>query len=465
MSGIYYFALLVPILVTLGFYLYEKREFTWWEFFIPIGSVLIMIIISKLIIDYSTVHFTEYWGSSIVEIYEQEPYNYWQTQTCSYTTCTGTGKSETCTTHYYDCSHQVDIGTKWWAVTNIKENLNISEKQYDELIKQFKTNRVAYNSHDNYAPNDGCSGSRGTKFEGKRVGNISYVYQTLWNGTDSTRKAYVSVHSYKNKIKASDLTVFNISIVTKKQADSLKLFNYPKYNEGFGYPTILGDKIPENIQENFRKLNGKFGASNEMRLWVLVFNDKPRSIANYQENYWVKGNMNELVLCIGVKDNQIQWSHAFSWSLSNELTIDVRDKIIDLYQYKDTVVKKQLPLISSNIAKTILKSKIKTISTQFVDTTIKIKSPNYPVLTEKTWNDLYDYLNNNLGRFQRRKFDEFNYLSVEPSKTAIIIIYIIALILSVACNIWIITNQFEESDNEKISWKNMKNIFKNNNYE
>jgi len=47
-----------------------------------------------------------------------------------------------------------------------------------------------------------------------------------------------------------------------------------------------------------------------MRLWVLVFEDKPSFIAKYQENYWVRRNMNEFVICIGKKDTIIQWGRS-----------------------------------------------------------------------------------------------------------------------------------------------------------
>jgi len=441
----YYLALLVPFFMTLGFYFFRKNQFKWWEFFIPIGVVLITIVISKLIIDTSSVKFTEYWGSTVTAIYEQEPYNYWQHQTCSYTTTDSKGNS---TTHYYDCSHQVDEAPKWYAVTDLKESFTISEKDYDQLSLQFKNQRQIVDTKDNYAPRDRCVGSDGTKFEGKSVGNQSYTYEVVWNKDDNTRKALTSRHNYVNKIKATDLSIFNISLVNEKQADSLKLFKYPlckndnlfQNTNGLNYPTILGGNVSDTIHEKFRRLNGKFGVSNELRLWILIFEDKPLSIAKYQENYWVRGNMNELVVCIGVKDNQIQWSYPFSWALSNELTIDVRDKIMNLYQYKDTIIKRQIPIIANKLTK-----KLK-MPIQYADSTLRVKSPNYPVLTNSTWNELYTYLDSNLYRFHRRSFKEFDYLTVEPSKGAIIFIWILALLISVGVNVWVITNEFNEDN-------------------
>lgn len=476
----YYLALLVPVIITFGFYLYKKHEFTWWEFFIPILGVAVVIFVTKLCIDSASVNFSEYWGSTVTAVYEQEPYNYWHHETCSRSVSCGTdskGNTKYCT-EYYDCSHQDDVSPKWWAVTNIGENISISEKLHDELKLQFGTNRTIVETHDNYDEDDECVGSNGTKFQGKKVGDKSYVYETKWDGSENKRKPYVSKHSYVNKVKASDLSIFNLKIISEKDADSLKLFKYPECannnwfedGNGFEYPTILGGNVSKKTQENFKRLNGKFGATNKLRLWILVFENKPISIATMQENYWVKGNKNELVLCIGKKGNEIQWSYAFSWSKSTILTAEIKNYIMELYQYKDTVIKKKIPpmilpldkindkkidkiknVVPKELKKVAKSLKNNTIlpiknDTTYIDTIVKVKSSNYPVLTEQTWNNLYQYLDNNLHKFEKRSFKEFNYLTVEPSNGAIWLIFILAIIFSIGINIYVISNEFSSDD-------------------
>lgn len=459
MSGgiIIFFALLVPILITGIFYFIKKHEFVWWEFFIPIGATLLSIVIAKVIVDHTSVMFTEYWGSTVVAVYEQEPYNYWHHETCTRTYACGTdsdGNTEYCT-ETYDCSHQDDVGPDWWAKTNIGETIRISEKLHDELVKQFGTGKKQVDSRRNYAPRDKCVGSRGTKFEGKRVGEVSYEYKTAWGGQEETRKPYVSHHRYENRVKASDLTIFNIPLVNEKQADSLGLFKYPEMTSGWDYPTILGIDVPKNVHENFRKLNGKFGVSNELRLWVLVFKNKPMSIATYQENYWVMGNKNELVVCIGINNaNQIQWAHSFSWALSATLTAEVKNAVLNLYELTVTTTEgKKTP-----IAMPIVKEQLAAVG---IDTSAippafvlpipqanvqKVEKSDTPVLTEKTLMEYYKYLDKNLQRFERRHFEEFSYLKVEPSRTAIIITFIIALVISIGVNIWVTNNDISDEE-------------------
>ena len=462
-----YLALLIPILVTGIFYFFRKSNFAWWEFFIPIAAVLIAVVISKLIIDHSRVQFTEWWGSTVTAIYEEEPYNYWHHETCYRDVACGTDKDGN--TIYcsvpYDCSHQDDVGPSWSAKTNIGESFNISEKMHDELVRQFGNKKIPINSRHNYAPRDRAVGSNGTKFEGKRVGETSYEYQTLWGGEDNKRKAYVSQHSYENRIKASDLTIFNIELVKEEEADSMGLFKYPPYEggglfhmtQGLEYPTILGGNVSKETQEKFKRLNGKFGASNQVRLWILVFENKPMSIAQYQENYWVKGNKNELVICIGKKGNEIQWSHAFSWATSDVLTVEAKNKVLELYTYKDSTIKRNLPAvipITKEVKKKVLGKTGEKLPDVLplpqqvsADSVIKVKSP-YPVLTEKTWDDYYNYLNQNLSKFQRRSFEEFSYLTVEPSTGALIFIYIFALVIAVGVNLWVINNEID-ADNKR----------------
>jgi len=461
-----YLALLIPIIVTGIFYLYKKHEFTWWEFFIPIAAVLLATLISKVVIDHTSVRFTEYWGSTVTAVFEEEPYNYWHDETCSREVACGTdsdGNTEYCT-EYYDCSHQDDVAPSWWAVTNLDEKFSITEKQHDELVQQFGTKKTIIDSHNNYAPRDKCVGSNGTKFQGKRVGQTSYVYKTRWGGQDETRKAYASRHTYENRIKASDLTIFNIAIVKEEDVDSLGLFRYPEHKKsswfgetnGLEYPTILGGDVSEATQEIYRKLNGKYGVSNQLRLWILVFENKPMSIAQYQENYWVKGNKNELVVCIGKKGNEIQWSHAFSWALSEVLTTEVKNEVLNLYSYKDSVVQKKNPVIpvTKDIQEKVFGETGKKLpevlpikNPMVADSIVRVKSST-PVLTEETWRYYNDYLNKNLNRFERRSFEEFSYLTVEPSRGAVIFIYILALLIALGVNIWAVSNDiYDGSDN------------------
>lgn len=459
-------ALLVCLAVTGIFYFIDKKRILWWEFFIPIIVTLLIIFGMKALVEHSSVQFTEYWGETIVSVYEEEPYNYWDVEICTETYACGTdseGNTEYCT-RTYDCSHQDDVGPSWSCKTNLDNSYNLTEDQHDSIKSLFGTYRKIIKSNENHDPRDYAVGSKGTKFEGKRVGEVSYVYQTDWPGTDNTRKGYFTIHKYENRIKASDLSLFNISVVTEEQADSLGLFKYPEISGGglfssgnaIYYPTILGGKISPQTQENFRKLNAKFGPSNKLRLWILIFDNKPASIAAYQENYWVKGNKNELVICIGTKGQEITWSHSFSWALSGDLTAEVTQKVLDLYTYSiQTKSGQNVPIAVP------INSKMKEIINKGtgIDTTLlppvlplnikkneisTITKSKTPVLTDQTWLEYYKYLDSNLHRFEKRSFEEFSYIRVVPKTGAIVLLYVLALVISIGINVWTFQNEFND---------------------
>ena len=462
---IVYGALIVVVIITAIFYFLNPKEYKWWEFFIPILITLGMIIGAKALIDHSSISFTEYWGETIISIYEEEPYNYWHSETCSMQVASGTDSNgnTTYTTVYYDCSHQDDVGPSWDCKTDLGNSYSMSEHLYDSLLVVFGNKKSVFNSHKNYDSKDKAVYSKGSKFEGTRVGSISYVYQAQWPGTtsnllsDATRKGVFTKHRYENRIKATDLSLFNIPIVTSEQADSMGLFNYPESVDKFYMPTILGQNVSPTVQANFTKLNAKFGPSNELRLWVLVFEDKPAITATYQENYWVKGNKNELVICIGKKGQEIQWAHAFSWGLNGTLTSEVTSKVLELYQYTVTTDDGQRLPIALPIVHTSLKNVISEVTG--IDTAMlppvlplpvnrekitKTEKSKTPVLTEQTWIAYYDYLNENLGKFERRSFEEFSYLKVSPKRWQVILIYILAFLISGGLNIWVSTNEVKD---------------------
>jgi len=125
---------------------------------------------------------------------------------------------------------------------------------------------------------------------------------------------------------------------------------------------------------------------------------------------------------------------------------------MNLYTYRDSVVHRSNPVIplTKDVQKKIMGKTGKNLPEVLPiknpianDTIIKIRS-NTPVLTEQTWDNYYKFLNQNLNQFKRRSFEEFSYLTVEPSAGAVIFVYILALILAIGVNIWVINNEFDE---------------------
>lgn len=174
------------------------------------------------------------------------------------------------------------------------------------------------------------------------------------------------------------------------------LYEYPPENT-FNYNPILGVNNLE-ASKRLSKWNGKLGLHKRCHLLICVFKNKSNIAATKQESYWKGGNKNEVVLCIGVdNDNKISWTYVFSWTDNQLLKIELRDEILAMNNF-------DLIKIVDHFGNKVSKS--------------------------KGW--------------IKKSFKEFSYINVEPTHTTIIITFIITLILTVVLCVYGINNRFED---------------------
>jgi hypothetical protein len=256
------FGTIVIAILFASFLIWKFREkIVWWEIVILIAVPTLLSIGSKALIETCSVISKEYWGDEVVSVYEEEPYNYWHSETCSREYACGTdedGNTEYCT-EYYDCSHQDDVGPKWYAITKLGNTYSITEEQYDKYNEKFGGNRISVKTIENYDSDDRCVWSDNTKFENKNVGSYSYVWKTDWDGKYETSVPVITEEKYENRIKSSDYTVFNYIEISEDSAKSAGLFDYPDFDRNyFDYPSVLGHDN-SYVQELFNKINGHLG--------------------------------------------------------------------------------------------------------------------------------------------------------------------------------------------------------------
>jgi len=386
----------IAIITAIILLMFFKKYVVWWEILLIILVPTILSFGEKALVDIASVSFTEYWGDEVAYVVEEEPWNEWVSQTCSESYPCGTdskGNTTYCT-RTYDCSYQDDVGPKWYVMTKLGIYIGISENKYEKLKKQFGGNRVKTKTRRNYSKNDRCVSSSGTKFQGQRVGNMSYVWRVNWDKMYDTQEPIVTIHTYENRIKSSDYTVFNFIEVTDEKADSLKLFKYPIFDRDyFTYPSVLGWNN-KKVQKEYQKINGALGYDKQVRIWVLIHKTTDETIGDMQENYWVGGNKNELVINIGVDgENNIVWNRVFTWSNSAGMV--------------------------SNIHKYIQGKK----------------------LNEKDMLDIASYVKGEVNnRWERLSFEQFDYLTVEPPLWAVVMAYVFTLMVCVGLGIYIVKN-------------------------
>ncbi len=348
-----YLSLLFPILAIITHLILHKKIFQ-WEIVALVSLLIISIIVTKTLDEYSQTKDVEYIQDYVVRVEYYEDWNEWIEKTCSKEKCTGSGKDEKCETEYYDCSY-VDYHEEYWVIITASGNQHyIDKNEWDKLKKQFNTNPIFVDMQRDYYTDDGD------------------MYYYIWDGDIKSVEYLVTTHNYENRVQASH------NVVNFQEVHSL-----------------IGDNNSE-IDDYINKTNALYAIKKQVKVFYLIFKNKPLDAALLQEQYWKGGNKNEIIICVGIDDNRfIKWSYVFSWSKSENVKIAIRDYIIKQRTLDKTVYK-----------------------------------------------NIVDYSNKEIIKnYTRFRFKEFSYLSVDLSNSAIVIAFIISFIVSLIFIIYVLKNQ------------------------
>lgn len=218
------------------------------------------------------------------------------------------------------------------------------------------------------------------------------AYVTSWNKTRENSYTVTWTHLYQNKVKASSYSIFKYSNMSKEEIKNNKLFDYPEIKNNEQNP-ILGFNAADTDIDAVNYLNGYRGPKNQIHIFILCFDSHSLNVAEMQKAYWQGGNKNEFVVCIGIKNNKVIWCNPFSWSDESLLEVKTRDYFI--------------------------------------------KNPNI------NFKDYAEWLDTQIDKnWKRKKFSDFNYLSIELNTEWYIIILIIMLCYNIGISYWVITNDF-----------------------
>jgi hypothetical protein len=343
-------------------FVFFKDKMSWQKYVILLNIGFIILFGSQLIATYGTALETEYIGEYALACDYYEPWNEWHHDMCSRDIPSGTDSDGniTYTTYYYDCSHVDSHGPSYKITTNLGKNYDVDLGMYNYLTKIWK-NKQYIDLGRNYYTQDGDK------------------YTTHWNNDDHTIIPYISTQLYTNKTRHAP------SVFKFYQPDTahIKLFNYPK---------VINNTCPSILQEGnimdytqadqlLTNYNGLIGSVKQVRMWLLIFHDRPDGYAVHQESYWKGGNKNEVVVCVSINDTaKIQWAKVFSWTKRNDMKEDIQAMILAQSKFD--------PLTTVTNLKDIVAQK-----------------------------------------FERRQFKEFDYLTVEIEP--IIQILILSLLLMV----------------------------------
>lgn len=219
------------------------------------------------------------------------------------------------------------------------------------------------------------------------------MYLSTWPRTDETLECMVTQHNYKNRVQASR-DIFNFPEVDTSDIKIYGLYDYPEITGYYDQVNLLGSYENKNFfNHKLEILNAKLGAKKQVKTFMLLFRNKPIEAALKQESYWKGGNKNELVVCIGLdNESNVKWAHVFSWTENQIVKINIRTNIEQQEKF--------------NLSQTI----------------------DY----------MYTEIDNN---FIRKKFKDFNYLTIEPTSGELIWAFIVTIIVNVIIMWVIIVNE------------------------
>lgn len=385
-----WFALLIPIIISVVLLVFFKHKTLWWEFFIPFGVSIILIVGLKLAAETALSLDVEFWGGWVVK---SEYYEAWDEEVpcchakyrTEYRTVTNSDGS-TSTESYevfdgYEHLYDVDYHPPYWQILESNgETIKIESYQFTQLCNKFG-NRYKIDMERDYHSIDGDK------------------YETRWNGEDATIEPVTTAHRYENRVQNAN-SVFNFREITKDQIQAASLFEYPQIYENYKCVSIIGDggKNQQEANKLLNIVNAKLGAKKKVRMMILVFKNKGIESGSLQESYWKRGNKNEIVLTIGVdNDYNINWAYVFSWTEAQSLAVEIRDY---------TLEQKDLDLV--NIVNWV-----------------------YPKIESQR-------------NFVRRDFTTFNYLKAEIPTWQMFLIFIITIIINTGLSVWIVLNEYAE---------------------
>jgi hypothetical protein len=311
--------LIVPVVTTVLLYAYLKNKMEWWFYPIPMVASLVIVYGGKSLTEYSMCADTEFWSGYVVKAEYFEEWN----ELHEWDTTDTDSKGHTTTTHHSEVIYHPPV---WDVIDSNGLTVIVASHEFENLAKEFKERKFVWMAH------------------GYTIHGNAYIAN--WPKTEETMKPVTTSHTYQNRIQCSD-SVFKFPKVTKEEKKLWGLHDYPPI-QGYTQKSILG--IDDAVAERkVSLLNAKLGRSKQIKVFICVYKNQPMDAAIKQMNYWEGGNKNELVLNIGIDDeNEVTWGYVFSWSEAEVFKVEVRDLITDQKKLNlGELVDKLYPLVES----------------------------------------------------------------------------------------------------------------------
>lgn len=154
--------------------------------------------------------------------------------------------------------------------------------------------------------------------------------ESRWNGNENDTDTVTYTNRYRNPIKNS-ISSQRGHKIKKDEAKALGLFEYPKIIDNEQHVLLVDPDVYytgnlEMAETELRRLNAFCGAEKQIHVFILLFPSKAGSdIAFKQRDYWKGFNKNELVVCLGVDGNEVDWCEMLSWMDDDTFTREAKE--------------------------------------------------------------------------------------------------------------------------------------------
>lgn len=323
---------------------------------------------------------TEYLGYYVAAVKHYEQWNEYVQQTCTREVADGADSEGNTVyrTETYDCSYVRDHPEYFTYVLNDGNEMKISLLTYYDLVSLWGGTTIKMDMNRDYHTIDGD------------------VIYAVWNGKIQSCRCITLTGGYTNPIKGSSST-YKADRVSKHEAKELELYHYPPVVENEQHAILSKHTVSAEDMHKWKYLNAFYGKTHQIRIYLLFYYDKDVSVSNKQTAYWNGGNMNEMLIHVGVSSdsNRVQWGNVTSWSDVPLLEINVRNEIVN---YKDA------PLDLESLSNFIIA---------------------------------------NLNLWKRKEFSDFKYLKYEFSWREILFMTLLMIIISVVLVMIIVRNKYD----------------------
>ena len=300
----------LPFIISITLLIFFKKYIVWWEYILLIGSSILFTACLEGIMIRAREFDIEYHGGYITKITHYDEWDEWVERTCTRTVHDGYDDDGNEITHEetYDCSYRDYHPERWTYTDNYgREEYFCYESEFNRAMDELGHPKMVFRDmHRDYYKIDGDA--QDYFYDG----TIEHIRPLTWS------------HSYQNKIIASN-SIFKFEEIEDEEAKKLGLFNYPKIKD-YDQDAILGVNLGKKIHKKIKYINAIYGKTKQIRVYILVYTDKPLEISEQQKAYWQGGNKNEFIVCLGYnsKTKRVDWCNPFSWC--DEPVLEVETK-------------------------------------------------------------------------------------------------------------------------------------------